>query len=342
MIPSRKMRRRIAILALAPLLLWTTWGRSPLYRESHSAAIDLAFVPVEMPSRQVLEGFLGPFALEGAWQAISANARVFGYSAIEARPNGTLRAFNDSGGLLIFAPPGAPATEPKAGWLKMAAGERDKAMQDVESVTHDPATGTYWAALEGENSIVRLSPKLAETGRVAPRAMTGWGRNTGAEAMARLPDGRFIAIREVNPSATESRLHEALLFAGDPITHPRARRFWFDAPDNFSVVDMTLLPDGRALILLRRLLWPLPMRFAGRIVIADTAQVRPGETWHSAPLAALASVLPVDNFEAITAVPQADGRIVVWIMSDDNHMRTLQRTLLWKLSVDPARLPWPK
>jgi hypothetical protein len=172
--------------------------------------------------------------------------------------------------------------------------------------------------------------------------MASWVVNTGAEAMARLHDERFVAIREVTPSWFEARLHDAVLFAGDPIAHPDGQRFRVDAPDDFSVVDMAVLPDGRALILMRRLLWPLPMRFAGRIVIADTARIRPGQVWRTIELAKLAPGWAVDNFEGIAAVPQADGRIAVWIISDDNHMRALQRTLLWKLSVDPVKLPWPK
>ena len=336
------MRRSIPLLTIVPLLLWTTLWRSPSPGESSSEHADIAVTRQALPPARTLGAYLGPFRMEGAWQLKSANAMVFGYSALIPRPNGRLLAFNDSGGVLSFAPPGAPPIRPVAKWLTLNQKERSKAGQDVESVARDPATGQYWLGLESTNRIVRLSPDLVETGRVTPKGMSGWGVNTGAEAMTRLPDGRFVAIREVTPSWSEARQHDALLFSGDPIEHPDARPFRFDGPDNFSVVDMAMLPDGRALILMRRLLWPAPMRFAGRIVIADTARIRPGGVWHSAPLAWLASVLPVDNFEAIAVVPRGDGRLTVWVMSDDNKMRVLQRTLLWKLSVDPAKLPWPK
>ncbi|WP_235037834.1 MULTISPECIES: esterase-like activity of phytase family protein [unclassified Novosphingobium] len=338
----RVVRRSIALLTIAPVLLLLTWGRSPVPPESKETHVTLTVTPEVLPSRQVLGAYLGPFRMDGAWQISSINPRVFGYSALVAQPDGRLLAFNDGGAVLSFSPPGAPATRPMAKWLPLTGRESERGGQDVESAAHDPRTGRYWLGLEGLNEIVRLSPKLEETGRVIPKAMAGWGGNTGAEAMTRLPDGRFVVIREVTPSWSESRLHDALLFSGDPIEHPKARRFSFDGPDNFSVVDMAMLPDGRALILMRRLLWPMPLRFAGRIVIVDTAKIRPGTVLRSATLASLASVLPVDNFEAIAAVPQVDGRITVWVMSDDNKMRVLQRTLLWKLSVDPAKLPWPK
>ncbi|MFT4055076.1 MAG: esterase-like activity of phytase family protein [Novosphingobium sp.] len=289
-----------------------------------------------------MKRYLGPFRMEGAWQIKSRNGRVFGYSALVPQADGRLLAFNDSGDTLIFSPPGAKASKARARKIEFRDPVRDKAGRDVESAAYDPDGGRYWVGMEGLNVITRLSPNLTETKRVAPAGMAGWGINTGPEAMSRLHDGRFVTIREIPPSLGEARLHNALVFAGDPVENPDAQKFSFDGPDNFSVVDMALLPDGRALILMRRLLWPMPMRFAGRIVIADTGRIRPGKVWHSAPLASLASVLPVDNFEAIAAVPQADGRITVWVMSDDNAMRVLQRTLLWKLSVDPNQLPWPR
>lgn len=335
------MRRSIAFLTLAALM-WATCGRSPVERRPDGDFPDLTVVPEPLPPRSVLERYLGPFQMEGAWQLKAMNGRVFGYSAMIAQPDGGLLAFNDSGDTLRFSPPGAGRSKARAKRIAFRDPVREKAGRDVESVAYDTARGRYWVGMEGLNVVTRLSPDLRETGRVAPAGMAGWGVNTGAEAMMRLPDGRFVALREIPPSLGEPRLHDALLFGADPIKRPDAQKFGFDGPDNFSAVDMALLPDGRALILMRRLLWPMPMRFAGRIVIADTARIRPGKVWHSAPLASLASVLPVDNFEAIAAVPRPDGRITVWLMSDDNAMRVLQRTLLWKLSVDPKQLPWPE
>ncbi|PNU01669.1 esterase-like activity of phytase family protein [Novosphingobium guangzhouense] len=335
------MRRSIAFLTFAALM-WATWGRSPVDKRPSGNFPDLAIVPEALPPGPVLARYLGPFRMEGAWQIKSSNAWVFGYSAMVAHTDGRLLAFNDSGHTLMFSPPGAKPSKAREKRIRFKDPIHTKAGRDVESVAYDPANRRYWLGMEGLNVVTRLSANLKETGRVAPAGMAHWGLNTGAEAMTRLPDGRFIAIREVPPSLGEARLHDALLFSGDPVQHPDAARFQFDGPDNFSAVDMALLPDGRALILMRRLLWPMPLRFAGRIVIADTARIRPGKVWPSATLASLASVLPVDNFEAIAAVPQPDGRITVWLMSDDNAMRVLQRTLLWKLSVDPAKLPWPR
>ena len=72
-------------------------------------------------------------------------------------------------------------------------------------------------------------------------------------------------------------------------------------------------------------------------MIADPAAIRPGEVWQGIEVAKLSSSLPVDNFEGMAIVPREDGRVTVWLISDDNHAST-QRTLLWKLVVDPKRL----
>lgn len=337
-----RISRRLPLVIAASGLLWLTWGRGHVVVEPEARDPHFTIAAEALPDESTLARYLGPFHLDSAWVMQSADVRFFGYSSMVPQPDGRILALNDAGDVLSFAPPGVPARPGEVWSLPLKHRTQGKSGNDVESTTHDPASGNYWLGLEGSNQIVRMSAALKETGRVAPKGMAGWSMNTGAEAMARLKDGRFIVIREVTPSWSEARLHDALLFSGDPVTHPEAQTFRFDGPDNFSVVDMAVLPDGRALILMRRLLWPLPMRFAGRIVIADTARLRPGGVWHSIPLASLASVLPVDNFEAIGVVPGKDGRVTVWIMSDDNHMRAMQRTLLWKLSVDPARLPWPK
>ncbi|WP_067735228.1 esterase-like activity of phytase family protein [Novosphingobium naphthalenivorans] len=333
------MRRAIVFLLPLLALLALTLIRSPVPREDEALRIQTK--PLAMPAERVLAAYLGPFRFEGGWQLRSDAARFYGYSSMIPEPDGRILAFNDAGDYLAFSPPGATYSKPHIAEIAFVERTGAKISRDVESVAHDPATGRYWLGLEGRNQIVRLNAHLAEEARVSPVAMAAWGDNTGPEAMTRLLDGRFVVIREIPLSPWGSRLHEAVLFDGDPIKHPDGHKFLFDGPDNFSAVDMALLPDGRALILMRRLIWPLPMRFAGRIVIADTAQIRPGKVWHSAPLASLASVLPVDNFEAIGAVPGKDGKVTVWLMSDDNDMRILQRTLLWKLSVDPKRLPWP-
>jgi hypothetical protein len=44
--------------------------------------------------------------------------------------------------------------------------------------------------------------------------------------------------------------------------------------------------------------------------------------------------LPRDNFEGLAVVPETDGALTLWLISDDNTA-ALQRTLLYKLRWQP-------
>jgi hypothetical protein len=168
--------------------------------------------------------------------------------------------------------------------------------------------------------------------------MRDWGDNSGPEAMTRLADGRFLVLREGFDGLLKRSRHRALLFAGDPVEGMLPEHFDFAGPRGFNPTDMAQLPDGRVLILMRRVVWPFPPHFAGRIVLADPAEIGAGRVWRGTVVAQLASVLPVDNFEGMAIEPRGDGRLTVWLISDDNQA-ALQRSLLWKLALDPADLP---
>ena len=290
-----------------------------------------------LPDRARLRQHLGPFELEGVWQLQSPNTDFGGYSALLALGDGQLLAFSDFGYALRFSAPGARQVPSQLRSVYPIA-TMSKASRDCESATRDPATGTIWLGWEDRNAVTRHAADFSQQATIRPPAMRHWSGNLGPEAMVRLMDGRFIVLAEGFTGWFESRLHEALLFPGDPTSGVAPQRFAFDGPEQFSPVDMAQLPDGRVLVLMRRAVWPLPFRFAGRIALADPARIRAGGVWPAREVASLTSSLPVDNFEGIAVEPRGDGRLTVWLISDDNRAVT-QRTLLWKLALDPARLP---
>ncbi|WP_324697536.1 esterase-like activity of phytase family protein [Novosphingobium aerophilum] len=333
------MRRTIALLALLSLLP-LTWGRSPHHPKFKT--FELAFVPLDLPPPERTGPRLGPFALEQVWLARSRTHSFGSYSSLLLRPGGMMLALSDSGDYLEFRAPGESQADSRIGELALSA-QPEKADRDVESATQDDK-GTIWLGLEGRNAIYRMGADYGIEARVRPPVMADWGVNSGPEAMTRLQDGRFVLLREGYVDWSD-HLHEAALFAGDPTAKgPRGesagegQAFTLDAPTGFSPTDMVQMPDGRLLILMRRLIWPMPQRFAGRIAIGDPRTIRPGGVWKVREVARLSSDLPIDNFEGIAIAPRKDGRLTVWLISDDNFS-PLQRTLLWKLSVDPADLP---
>ena len=332
--------RRLAILLLLVGLAITTWFRSE--RVLIAPNDTLRFTPLKLPPERVLAAHLGAFKLESAWHMTLSSHLFGGYSAMLPLPDGRMLAISDGGRFLTFVPPGtsgrASTYRPRLGTLLPAVRD-DKRSVDAESAARDPQTGRLWLGMEFRNAIIRLSPTWTRDGIVAPKAMRDWGNNSGPEAMARLADGRFLVLAEGAREWLWPRTHDGLLFAGDPVEDPNAvTSFTLEGPTGFVPVDMVQIPDGRVLVLMRTLIWPVPEIFAGRIAIGDPAKIRKDGTWHVTEVARLASTLPVDNFEGLAVTPREDGRLNVWLISDDNQTQ-LQRTLLWKLVVDPADLP---
>jgi hypothetical protein len=339
------MRRGVFARGLLVLLL--IFGLLPPIchyepRRPWNGSQALTFTPLTLPSRRTIARELGPFELAGAWQMTSPRSNFGGYSALIARPDGRLLAISDFAFWLAFSPPSTPAKPPARGVFALPA-EKSKQDRDFEAATSDPATGAVWTAREGINAITRFSPTLRTEATVRPAAMADWAdwaENAGPEAMVRLADGRFILLAEGFDGLFEDSRHNAVLFGGDPLRGGKATRFAFAGAPGYSVTDMAQLPDGRVLILMRRLVWPFPLRFSGRIFLADPTTIRAGAVWRGIQLARLDPPLPVDNFEGIAIVPRDDGRVTIWLISDANSAAT-QRTLLWKLVADPAKLSKP-
>lgn len=327
--------RRLAALVLLAALAPGTWLRTPLDPRNYRLALQI--VPLPLPPRAIAQVDLSPFELEQVWQLKSPHFYFGGYSALVPLGQGRMLAVSDLGFFLRFSVPGST---PGPQSLQRIFGDplKFKTDHDTESAIRDPGSGNIWVASEGANGIYRFDADLKLQAAAYPPAMHNWDVNLGAEVMVRLADGRFVILQEDFAGSNEDRLHPALIFPGDPAKASNPTGFTFSGPEHFSPVDMAQMPDGRVLVLMRRLVWPMPFRFAGRIALADPAEIRAGTVWHAREVAKLSSQLPVDNFEGIAVEPRGDGKLTVWLISDDNQAVS-QRTLLWKMALDPERLP---
>lgn len=318
------MRKLFLIFALIVGLAPGTWLRAPKPPADHRQVLDVSALPVPRAD-------LGPLELTGAWVLESPNDVFGSYSALTALDDGTLLAASDKGSMMHFSPPGARQAGVRIGYFGLDGG-LPKYQLDVESLARDPADGRLWLGFEGANKIERFDAGFRSAATVRPEAMRGWPANQGAEAMARLADGRFIVLAEGTESWFENEV-PGLLFPADPVAGAEPVAFRFALPAGYRPVDMAELPDGRVLILLRKVVWGLPPGFAGKLALADPAAIRAGEAWHVEPLADLDTPLPSDNYEGLAVVPDAGGGMVLWLISDDNDSLA-QRTLL-------LRLAWP-
>ncbi len=324
----------IVVLGLAP---GTWWRVVPSERQLHGA---IAASELQVPAQDRQMPHLGPFVLEKVWKLESRHHLFGGYSALlVTHEGGELLAFSDQGNSLRMRLPG-PVLSDLEPTRVFSSHYRGKSWRDIEAAAYDPDTSTIWTAVENINAILRFNYRdgnFAINGVAVPPKLFKWSGNSGPETFLRLENGRFIALRESFDGLFERRRHVALLFDRDPVEDRDAKHFAMSGPEGFRPTDAALMPDGRVMILFRRLLWPLPARFAGRIAIGDPDEIRPGKTWRVKEVAKLSSSLPVDNFEGLAIEPGDDGRLVVWLISDDNRA-LYQQTLLWKLTVDPRSL----
>lgn len=332
------MRRIIALILLIAGLAPGTWWRTPTIAPPDKFTMRVEALPV--PPAPIQTSHLGHFKLVGVWKLQSRTQWFGGFSSLLIDTDGQFLALSDQGAVLRFARPGAPQRDAKLKTV-FPGDLGDKEDRDIESATYDDGSKTFWLGLESTNSIVRMRLQdghFFQTGRSEPPGMKDWGINSGPESLVRLADGRFLTMREATIGRFERERHAGLIFAGDPVESPDGEKFTMLAPAGFDPTDALQLPDGRVLVLLRRVVWPMPARFAGKLAIADPASLRNGGFWKLEEVAKLSSSLPVDNFEGIAAELRADGRLNIWLISDANTS-AFQRTLLWKLIVDPEDLP---
>lgn len=317
----RRLLTVLLLLGLAPVI----WLREPKPPENTSQSVVARSLPLPAGLAS------SPFRLTGAWQLTSPNSDFGGYSALVLAEPGRLTAFSDTGVRLDMPLPNMPGPVRIARLMPQKNGM--KASRDVESAALDPRTGQFWLALEGRNIFLRLTPGVAAPEKIAAPEMAGWSTNSGAEAMVRLADGRFIILSEDGSEA-----HQGLLLPHAPDGKDRALRFRFISPAGYHPTDMAQLPDGRVLIVLRELRWPMPPRFGTRLVLADPALIRAGRDWRGQILTGFDGTGLEENYEGL-AIERGPGDLLrAWLISDDNAAVT-QRTLLLRLEFRLSDLP---
>lgn len=197
-----------------------------------------------------------------------------------------------------------------------------KAMADTEAMFVDPANGTVWLALEGINQVWRLDAGLSkiESRRELPKP--SWPANRGPEAMVRLADERTVVFSE--DADDDARGREALVYAGDPAEPgPAPIRFFYDSRGKGLVSDAAALPDGRILLVHRRLGFD-PV-FTTIVAIVDPADIAKDAVVRSRTIGRVPTPL-AENYEG-AAISVEAGRTYLWLVAD-NNFNVWQRSLL--------------
>jgi len=328
--PERMWRsrpQRAAFVLLAGAALATNVAPGPPPPPPGPAEAGLIFTPVPLNEDDPGQRRIGALLFLQGWQVTSDNPRFGAISAMRVG-GGRVIAMSDAGTLFRFALPGHGPARLRILPLPRGPGPATrKSNRDTEAMLVEG--GQIRVAFEKHNMVWRYRlADLAPLSAARPAAMRGWRVNAGAEAMARLADGRYLVFSEGR--SDDRPLSEIVLFDGDPsLPGTQAASLSYRRPTGFRITDAALLPDGRLLLLNRR--FALFEGISATLAIADPRGVRPGAILDAREIAVLRAPLTVDNMEALS-VTQESGRTIVWIASDDNFF-PLQRTLLMKFAL---------
>lgn len=315
-----RMKRLLPALLLAFLAVG---GVRTIYPSNSQ---NIALRPLQLDPANPGPRRVGDLIFLNAWELGSDNEDFGGISALTALANGRFVGVSDAGTLIGFGLTSDARTDrPFIAPLPDSQGpELTFKDRDSEGIAFDPDSGRFWVSFEAHHAIRRYSTSFARmTGSVKLAGRYNWAANKGVEAIARLSDGRFVAIAE----NLEDGLHEAYLFSGDPV-EPGTVKSWlqFRPPAGYRVTDAVQLPDGRLAILSRRV-W-LPNGFSAKLSVVDVAAIQRDRTIEGRVIASISAPLLVDNMEGIALTRDGEDTII-WLISD-NNFNIFQRTLLMK------------
>jgi hypothetical protein len=280
-----------------------------------AAARPLVFAPEASGAMRFVRG----------WHLVSPHSRFGGFSALARMGPDRFQLIGDNGyGVRLTLDARGSVSDVRIRALPTPDGRpQRKSMVDAEAMFVAPESGKSWIALEGINEIWRLDAGLSaiESRRKLPEPAR-WPRNRGPEAMARLPDGRAVVFLE--DANDDPRGREALIYTGDPAAPgPAPIRFFYDSAGRGLVSDAAALPDGRILIVHRRLGFD-PV-FTTIVAVVDPADIKKDAVVRSRTIGRVPAAL-AENYEG-AAISVEQGRTWLWLVAD-NNFNVWQRSLL--------------
>lgn len=203
----------------------------------------------------------------------------------------------------------------------------DKRLRDAEAMTRLP-DGSLAVAFERRHRLWRYAdPTAAAEPLPQPPLLDDLGPtrdNSGLEALAMLPDGRLFGILEGEQGAAES---------GAFVMHPDGsgyRALSYVLHDDFQVTETAVLPDGDLLVLER--FYKPEIGPKARLRHLPAAALEGNAPLEAALWGELAWPRAVDNMEGLAVAKDAQGRTLVYLLSDDNF-NPAQRTLLLRFEL---------
>lgn len=328
MTPSPLPTTSAAMRRLALLIFLALAASSP------PPQIAATVIPLDTddPARETA----GRLRYQGGLHLTSSDKRMGGLSGMRFLADGRLLAITDAGDWLTLTL--TERADRLTGVAMLAITRqpgrdgrplRAKSDADAEALELD-TDGTPYVAYERDHRVIRF-PIGEDRPRAVPFPDAGWlgalPPNAGLEAIARLGDAWLFLAEEPGPASPQNGV---LLARSAPAA--AYGRLTYTAPPGFKPTDAAALDDDHALILNRRYSPMMGVAAALTLVAVDRTKltIGPPET-----LAELRAPMSVDNMEAL-AIRRVGPRTFIYMASDDNFS-PLQRTLLMKFELLPAR-----
>ena len=288
--------------------------------------IAVETIPVRLNAANLVQDTVGRLRFRGGLVLTSEDGRLGGLSALGISDDGArLVALSDHGrrfrARLVYGADGrlVGLAETKLAPLAGLDGAplTGKRNSDAEALA-PTADGGIVVAFERRHRLWRYRPgRAVPEPLAAPRELADAPRNGGIEALARLADGRLLALAE---DLDRGDAKMAWLGGADGWS-----ALTYVAADGFKPTGAASLPGGDVVVIERRL--NRLGFFVVRLALVDKAHIAPGARITTSLLAALDQPLAVDNFEGIAARRGEHGETLIYLISDDNF-RDAQRTLL--------------
>jgi len=244
-----------------------------------------------------------------------------GLSGLEwHRETNTLIALSDRGDVYRM-PMQADQAMARIGQIKLPRRLNDpealrRGPGDTWIVSFEQGGGIAWYEGDAEGLLMRPARVLR------PHAIKALPRNAGIEALAVLDFGRLLVISEGGSGDLRGAwiIDNAILAARE-----------YPVSDGFEPVDAAELPNGDLLVLERRFNGFLPPFFSARIAYIAAATLERDQPITAERHISLKGIVASENWEGL-AIAEDQGRIVIWLVSDDNQ-KWPQNTLLAKISL---------
>lgn len=330
----------------AALLAVTAAGCDEPKAPDQWTPISVQAKPVPLDATRADNMVAGELTYAGGLELKSGSALFGGLSGISVSPDGgKLVAISDTGvwfaADIALDPEGrlTGLANPRIAQMRDEAGEplQGKLQSDAEDLARMP-DGRYAVSFEQDHRILifdldRKGPFAPATRGPGVGGTKGMHQNEGLEALAALPDGRLVGIAEHAPRGAGSPFW--IWPQGAAVTSPVGRA---NRPQGYGISGLAALPNGDLVSVERFYLPFVGVRVNVRVIPAAGLRKSPPEA-DGPVIAALEPPMTLDNMEGIAVAPGPNGKLRLYLVSDDNFSAN-QRTLLLAFDwTPPAPMP---